>query len=131
MGRPWPVSRRISGRVTQPVSQGTTSSNASPLHLPRMCASSLPTGWVHEGQRYGKPLTVHSPPDITVQEMDADRAVVTLGAWPEAGDTEQGQHLPLHRELARVLEPWRHHERYRWHEFSAEDMRRWERRFLD
>ena len=72
-----------------------------------------------------------SSPDITVQEMEADRAVVTLGAWPEAGDTEQGQHLPLHRELARVLEPWHHHERYCWHEFSAEDMRRWVRRFLD
>jgi len=72
-----------------------------------------------------------SSPDITVQEMDGDRAVITLGPCPEAGDTEQGQHLPLHRELARVLEPWRHHERYCWHEFSAEDMRRWVRRFLD
>ena len=72
-----------------------------------------------------------SSPDITVQEMEADRAVVTLGAWPEAGDIEQGQHLPLHRELARVLEPWRHHERDRWRDFSEEDMRRWERRFLD
>jgi hypothetical protein len=70
-------------------------------------------------------------PDITVQEMEGERAVVTLGTWPEAGDTEQGQALPLHRELARVLEPWRHHERYRWREFSEEDMRRWQRRFLD
>ena len=72
-----------------------------------------------------------SSPDIAVQEMDGERAVITLGPCPEAGDTEQGQHLPLHRELARVLEPWRHQERYRWHEFSAEDMRRWVRRFLD
>jgi hypothetical protein len=72
-----------------------------------------------------------SSPDITVQEMEGDRAVVTLGPWPEAGDTEQGQHLPLHRELARVLEPWRHHERYRWLDFSEDDMRRWQRRFLD
>lgn len=72
-----------------------------------------------------------SSPDITVQEMEGDRAVVTLGTWPDAGDTEQGRALPLHRELARVLEPWRHHERYRWRDFSEEDMRRWERRFLD
>ena len=72
-----------------------------------------------------------SSPDITVQEMEGDRAVVTLGTWPEAGDTEQGQLLPLHRELARVLEPWRQHERYRWRDFSEDDMRRWERRFLD
>jgi RimJ/RimL family protein N-acetyltransferase len=47
-----------------------------------------------------------SSPDITVQEMDGERAVVTLGEWPEAGDTEQGRDLPLHRELAQVLEPW-------------------------
>lgn len=72
-----------------------------------------------------------SSPDITIQEMEEDRAVVTLGTRPEAGDTEQSQHLPLHRELARVLEPWRHHERYRWRDFSEEEMRRWERRFLD
>src|SRR5690242_3248186 len=45
MGGPWPVSRRISGRVTQFASQGTTSSSPSPLHLLRMCASS-PLYWV-------------------------------------------------------------------------------------
>ncbi|WP_216673606.1 DUF3396 domain-containing protein, partial [Pyxidicoccus fallax] len=45
-------------------------------------------------------------PGTTVQELEGDRAVVTLGAWPEAGDTEQGQDLPAYRELARVLEPW-------------------------
>ncbi|HYO55986.1 type VI immunity family protein [Archangium sp.] len=72
-----------------------------------------------------------SHPDITVQEMEGERAIVTLGKWPEAGDTEQRRDLPLHRELARVLEPWSYHERYRWHEFSVEDMRRWVRRFLD
>ncbi|WP_245682816.1 DUF3396 domain-containing protein [Archangium gephyra] len=69
--------------------------------------------------------------DIRVQELEGERAVMTLGEWPEAGDSEKGQQLPLYRELARVLEPWLHHGRYRWHEFSEEDMRRWERRFLD
>jgi hypothetical protein len=57
--------------------------------------------------------------------------VVTLGKWPEAGDTEQGHTLPAYRELARVLEPWLHMKRACWGGFSAEDMRRWERRFLD
>ncbi|HYO55182.1 DUF3396 domain-containing protein [Archangium sp.] len=65
-------------------------------------------------------------PGTTVQELNGERAVVTLGAWPEAGDTEQGHTLPAYRELARVLEPWLHLGR-----FSQESLRRWERRFLD
>jgi hypothetical protein len=68
----------------------------------------------------------------TVQEMEGERVVITLGPRPEAGDTEQGLTLPAWRELARVLEPWLHH---REHEdssdFSPEELRRWERRFLD
>jgi hypothetical protein len=67
----------------------------------------------------------------TVQEMEGERAVVTLGAWPEAGDLTQGSALPAYRELARVLDPWRYEERFRFHGFSDEDMRRWQRRFLD
>ncbi|MFL5353598.1 DUF3396 domain-containing protein [Archangium sp.] len=72
-----------------------------------------------------------SSPDISVREMDGERAVVTLGEWPEAGDTEQGLDLPLHRQLARVLEPWLYQRKVPWNGFSPEDMRRWERRFLD
>ncbi|PTL82823.1 DUF3396 domain-containing protein [Vitiosangium sp. GDMCC 1.1324] len=68
----------------------------------------------------------------TVQELDGERAVVTLGPWPEAGDTEQGQILPAYRELARVLEPWLYREvpgqPYR---EVPERTRRWERRFFD
>jgi hypothetical protein len=30
-----------------------------------------------------------------------------------------------------VLEPWRYEERFRFRGFSDEDMRRWQRRFLD
>jgi hypothetical protein len=68
----------------------------------------------------------------TVQEMEGDRAVITLGPWPEAGDTERGDVLPAYRELARVLEPWLYHEeRGRRPTFTPEDMLRWERRFLD
>jgi hypothetical protein len=67
----------------------------------------------------------------TVQQMEGERAIVTLGPWPEAGDTEQGLVLPAYRELARVLEPWLYH-RSRDYCFDApEDSRRWERRFLD
>lgn len=68
----------------------------------------------------------------TVQELEGDRAVVTLGAWPEAGGTEGDQELASYRELARVLEPWLYH-RERGHglDFPLEEVRRWERRFLD
>ncbi|HYO55180.1 type VI immunity family protein [Archangium sp.] len=65
-------------------------------------------------------------PGTTVQELNGERVVVTLGAWPEAGDTELGHTLPAYRELARVLEPWLHLGC-----FSQESLRRWERRFLD
>ena len=69
-------------------------------------------------------------PGTTVQDLEGGRALVTLGPWPEAGDLERGQDLPGYRELARVLEPWLLLERGSWSGFSAEDMRRWERRFL-
>lgn len=70
-------------------------------------------------------------PGTTVRELDGERAVVTLGPWPEAGDTEQGRTLPEYRELALVLEPWLYLDRGAWSGFSDEDVRRWERRFLD
>lgn len=73
---------------------------------------------------------LHSPA-TSVQELEGERAVVTLGQWPEAGDTEQGRTLPEYRELAHVLEPWLYLDRGGWSGFSDEDVRRWERRFLD
>jgi hypothetical protein len=47
---------------------------------------------------------LHSP-GTTVHELNGERAVVTLGPWPEAGDLAQGRTLPAYRELAPVLEP--------------------------
>jgi hypothetical protein len=72
-----------------------------------------------------------SAPDISVQDMEGERAVITLGPRPEAGDTQQGLDLPLHRELARILEPWLYHRSVPWSGFTPKDMLRWERRFLD
>ncbi|WNG40935.1 DUF3396 domain-containing protein [Archangium minus] len=72
-----------------------------------------------------------SSPDITVQEMEGTRTVITLGKWPEAGDTEQGHELPLYRELARVLEPWLYQAPPTQDGVADADLRRWERRFLD
>jgi hypothetical protein len=74
-----------------------------------------------------------SSPGTTVQQLPGDRAVVTLGQWPEAGDLEAGKNLPAYRELARVLEPCLYHDpgTVFVHDFIPEDKRRWERRFLD
>ncbi|MFY0579236.1 type VI immunity family protein [Cystobacter fuscus] len=66
-----------------------------------------------------------------MRELGDERAVVTLGEAPEAGDTAEEQPLPAYRELARVLEPWLYHEPYIKDEFTPEEMLRWERRFLD
>lgn len=70
-------------------------------------------------------------PGTTVQELAGDKVAITLGAWPEAGDTERGEVLPAYRELARVLEPWLYHRELRMLGQSKEETRRWERRFLD
>jgi Protein of unknown function (DUF3396) len=73
---------------------------------------------------------LHSP-GTTVEELEGDRAVVTLGEWPDAGDTAQGRMLPAYRELARVLEPCLYEGPLSERDFSPEDRRRWVRRFLD
>ncbi|WP_224363614.1 DUF3396 domain-containing protein [Hyalangium versicolor] len=71
-------------------------------------------------------------PETTVQALEGDRAVVTLGPWPEAGDTERGDTLPAYRELARVLEPWLFREpNGSMAGIPRQDVPRWERRFLD
>ena len=71
------------------------------------------------GGAAGLRARLHSP-GTTVQELEGERVVVTLGPSPDAGDTEQGRTLPAYRELARVLEPW----------LYLTDSP-WERRFLD
>ncbi|WP_338864461.1 type VI immunity family protein [Myxococcus stipitatus] len=75
-------------------------------------------------------------PGTTVDEVGGSgTAVVTLGAWPSAGDLSKGDNLPSYRELARVLEPWleafQPSRALGWRGFSEEDVRRWWRRFLD
>jgi hypothetical protein len=83
------------------------------------------------GGAEGLRARLHSP-GTTLQELDGDKVLITLGAWPEAGDTERGDMLPAYRELARILEPWLFHDpRGRMLGQSEEDTRRWERRFLD
>ncbi|MCY1078188.1 type VI immunity family protein [Archangium lansingense] len=77
---------------------------------------------------------LHSP-GTTVQEIEGERALVTLGLWPEAGDLAQGRDLPAYRELARVLEPcsdaFSPGYVNAWRGYTEEEVRRWWRRFLD
>jgi len=86
------------------------------------------------GGAEGLRARLHSP-ETTVQELDGERVVVTLGEWPEAGDLTRGHDLPAYRELARVLEPWL--EPFlpgyanAWRGYTQEEVRRWWRRFLD
>lgn len=73
---------------------------------------------------------LHSPGTM-LQPMEDERALVSLGPWPEAGDLEQGHVLPHYQELARLLEPWLYMGRQHYTCFSnQEEMLRWERRFL-
>lgn len=74
---------------------------------------------------------LHSP-GTTVQALDAEHALVTLGPSPQAGDTLQGDFLPAYRELARLVEPWLHQSAPPPPHLESQDhVRRWERRFLD
>ncbi len=72
-----------------------------------------------------------SSPETTVEELPGDKAVITLGPWPEAGDTERGEVLPAYRELARVFEPWLYQTEIAMLHRPMAETRRWERRFLD
>jgi hypothetical protein len=73
-----------------------------------------------------------SSPSTTVEPLAGDRAVISLGPWPEAGDTEAGRGLPEYRELARVLGPHLYRPSGPWSPYFPEDIwQRWERRFLD
>ena len=75
---------------------------------------------------------LHSP-STTVRTLGHERAVVTLGAEPEAGDLLQGDTLPAYRELAHVLEPWLFPfpEYVSWRGCPPGTARRWWHRFLD
>lgn len=70
-------------------------------------------------------------PGISIQEMSGERAVISLGEHPDAGDLEAGRTLPLHRALARVLEPYLYSSKRPLGDMSPAEWRRWERRFLD
>jgi hypothetical protein len=70
-------------------------------------------------------------PGVTLQEMGGDRVLITLGERPEVGDVEAGHTLPLHRALARILEPYLYQQKSLFGHPVPEELLRWDRRFLD
>lgn len=70
-------------------------------------------------------------PDISIQELSGERVLLTLGEWPEVGDTEAGKDLPLYRALTRVLQPHLHLDPHDWVHFTEEELNRYHRRLLD
>jgi hypothetical protein len=70
------------------------------------------------------------PPAISLEPVDPERLLLTLGDWPLAGAEEAGDDMSLYRALARVLEPHLYQENISW--LVDEDFERhWLRRFLD
>ncbi|MGZ3458623.1 MAG: type VI immunity family protein [Archangium sp.] len=70
-------------------------------------------------------------PGASLQEMTGDRVLITLGEQPEVGDVEAGQTLPLHRALARILEPYLYQRKSMFGRPIPEELLRWDRRFLE
>jgi hypothetical protein len=74
--------------------------------------------------------TRFTAPSTTVEPLPGDRAVISLGPWPEAGDTDVGRNLPEYRELSRVLGPHLYRPTRSWSPYFPEDVwQRWSRRF--
>lgn len=68
-------------------------------------------------------------PDVSFEQLDAERALLTLGEWPSAMDTQEGLPALSYRALARLLEPYFPNETFPVaHMFDKETMPLWLRR---
>ncbi|MGZ3458927.1 MAG: type VI immunity family protein [Archangium sp.] len=70
-------------------------------------------------------------PEVDVQELGQEKVLVALGKWPVVGNEEQPDALRPYRELTRVLEPYLYEECVYWRALTPDELRRWQRRFLD
>jgi len=91
---------------------------------------------------YGQPLleqlggsehlrTQLALPEISIEELGARKLLVSLGEWPETGAVESKGIPRAYRLLARELGPHLHEEQPGGFGLSREQLRRWQRRFLD
>jgi hypothetical protein len=67
-------------------------------------------------------------PEVTLQPLEGERLLITLGEWPEAIDTAKEAYVPQYRALAHLLEPFLYEERTGWFSLNKDNMRRWLRR---
>ncbi|WP_224245072.1 type VI immunity family protein [Hyalangium gracile] len=68
-------------------------------------------------------------PEVTLQELEGERLLISLGDWPEVIDTASAPPLlPQYRALAHLLEPFMYEERTGWFSEDKDNMRRWLRR---
>jgi len=67
-------------------------------------------------------------PEVSFQPMEGDRLLISLGEWPEALDTTQGQYVPQYHELACLLEPYFPDETMGWTPVDKNNMYHWLRR---
>jgi hypothetical protein len=70
-------------------------------------------------------------PEVEVQELEQEKVLVALGEWPVVGNEEEPNTLRPYRELTRVLEPYLYEECIHWRSLTPEELRQWQRRFLD
>ncbi|WNG35153.1 DUF3396 domain-containing protein [Archangium violaceum] len=70
-------------------------------------------------------------PEVEIRELDQEKVLVALGEWPVVRNEEEPKALRPYRELTRVLEPYLHEECIQWRALTSEELRRWQRRFLD
>jgi len=67
-------------------------------------------------------------PEVSLQPMEGERLLISLGEWPEAIDTATPLHPAQYPALAHLLEPFLYEERTGWVSLDKENMRRWLRR---
>ncbi|WP_224369054.1 DUF3396 domain-containing protein [Hyalangium versicolor] len=66
--------------------------------------------------------------EVSLQPLEGERLLISLGEWPDAIDTSKEVYLPQYRALAHLLEPFLYEERTGWFSQDKENMRRWLRR---
>jgi hypothetical protein len=67
-------------------------------------------------------------PEVSLQPMEGERLLLSLGEWPDAIDTEKAVYPPQYRALAHLLEPFLYEERTGWFSLDNGNLRRWLRR---
>ncbi|MBZ4422327.1 DUF3396 domain-containing protein [Myxococcus sp. RHST-1-4] len=70
-------------------------------------------------------------PEVTLEPMEGERLLLTLGEWPDAMDTEKGGGPPQYRALARLLEPYLREEKADWPSLNKGFKHGWSRRLCE